>query len=188
MELDQHWAFRTDFDAGFWCCVILPQRMDEIMNVISDTLTSFFAQEDWAVTKGEDGPPNRFFVPFQGENGQWTCVALALDTQEQMIFYSVVPVPCPEDKRTAMMDFLHRVNYGLHVGNFEFDIEDGEIRFKTSVDVEGCAFDAALCRNAIFMNCVMMDHHLPGIMGIIYGALTPVDALQKIRTAPAATS
>ena len=152
------------------------------MTPIADTLKTFFAQEQWEATSAGDAPPPRFFLPFKGENGEWTCVALALETQEQMIFYSVAPTMCPEDKRTEMMAFLHRANYGLHVGNFEIDLDDGEIRFKTSIDVEGTELTVALCHNAIYMNCVMMDHHLPGILGILYGELSALEAVQKVHS------
>ena len=97
-----------------------------------------------------------------------------------MVFYSICPTACPEEKRASMMEFLHRANYGLHMGNFEFDGSDGEIRFKTSVDVEGSELNTKLCRNAVYMNCLMMDRYLPGILGLMYGEMTVVEAIQKV--------
>jgi len=54
-------------------------------------------------------------------------------------------------------EFLTRANYGLNIGNFEMDFQDGEIRFKTAIDVEevilrlsifyvwGCYFIVIVC-------------------------------------------
>ena len=78
------------------------------------------------------------------------------------------------------MEFLHRANYGLHMGNFEFDGSDGEIRFKTSIDADGAVLNTVLSRNAIYMNCLMMDRYLPGILGLIYGEMTAVEAIDKV--------
>ena len=43
----------------------------------------------------------------------------------------------PEEMRVPMAEFLTRANYGLRIGNFEMDFEDGEVRYKSSVDFEG---------------------------------------------------
>jgi len=40
-------------------------------------------------------------------------------------------------KRGAVAEFINRANYGIIIGNFEMDFADGEIRYKTSIDVQG---------------------------------------------------
>jgi len=42
--------------------------------------------------------------------------------------------------------FLTRANYGMMIGNFEMDFTDGEIRYKTSIDVEGDKLSSALIK------------------------------------------
>ena len=37
----------------------------------------------------------------------------------------------------AIAEFLTRTNYSMIIGNFELDFADGEIRYKTSIDVQG---------------------------------------------------
>ncbi len=46
--------------------------------------------------------------------------------------YTVFPVKAPEEKRGAVAAFLTRANYGLILGSFELDFDDGEIRFKVT--------------------------------------------------------
>lgn len=50
----------------------------------------------------------------------------------------------PEDRRLALAEFLTRANYGLFIGNFEMDWQDGEVRYKTSIDVAGDRLSTAL--------------------------------------------
>jgi len=119
---------------------------------------------------------------FRGENGNWTCMAVAIEEHEQLLYYSVCPVTVPEDRRSAIGEFLHRANYGLHIGNFEIDFNDGEIRFKTSIDVEGAEINAALIRNIIYMNCMMMDRYLPGVLAILHGGSTPQEAIKTVES------
>lgn len=117
---------------------------------------------------------------FQGENGQWTCYAKARETQEQLVFYSICPVKVPEYRRMVVAEFLTRANCGMIIGNFELDFADGEIRYKTSIDVEGDRLSFPLIRQLVYANLKMMDAYLPGIMSVIYSSVLPVDAIASI--------
>lgn len=145
---------------------------------ILDTIIAFFTEDTWPFTPMENQPVLR--TAFQGVNGQWACYAQAREAQEQFIFYSVCPINVPAIKYATMAEFLTRANYGLPIGNFEMDLDDGEIRYKTGVDVEGDQLSTALVRQAIRANVIMMDQYLPGILAIISSEVTPLEAIMKI--------
>jgi hypothetical protein len=123
-------------------------------------------------------------MAFQGENGKWTCYAKARVEQEQFVFYSICPVNAPENKRLAVAEFLTRANSGMIIGNFELDFADGEIRYKTSIDVDGDTLSSALIKRLVYANVTMMDEYLPGIMSVIYGDVEPKDAIAQIESQP----
>jgi hypothetical protein len=120
-------------------------------------------------------------IAFQGDNGKWTCYAKARVEQEQFVFYSVCPVNAPESKRLAIAEFLTRANSGMIIGNFELDFADGEIRYKTSIDVEGDSLSSALIKRVVYANVTMMDEYLPGIMSVISGDVSPEKAIRASR-------
>ncbi|BAY40200.1 hypothetical protein NIES2111_45830 [Nostoc sp. NIES-2111] len=121
-------------------------------------------------------------ISFQGENGKWNCYARARDEQQQFIFYSICPVNAPEDKRLAVAEFITRANCGITLGNFELDFSDGEISYKTSIDVEGDRLTTALIQRLVYANVMMMDEYLPGIMSVIYGNVSAEEAVAQIET------
>ena len=94
----------------------------------------FFRSDDWAFERLADRSALR--LPFQGRNGKWSCLAHARVTAalEQLLFYSVLPLNVPDEKRHAVAEFITRANYAMAIGNFEMDFSDGEVRFKTSID------------------------------------------------------
>jgi hypothetical protein len=145
---------------------------------ISETVIHFFADENWPYMPIESEPILR--VPFKGEHGQWMCYAQAREEQQQFVFYSVCPTSVPDDKRVAMAEFVARANYGLIIGNFEMDFRDGELRYKTSIDVEGDELTSPLVRSLVYANVAMMDQYLPGILAVLYGGTTPEDAIAQI--------
>ena len=163
---------QEQLEAGFKSPTTDRQFFEEIVN--------FFEEDGWPFVQIEGEPLLQ--MVFQGENGKWTCYAKARDDQEQFVFYSVCPVNTPDSKRLAVAEFLTRANSGMIIGNFEMDFEDGEIRYKTSIDVEDDSLSSALIKRLVYANVMMMDAYLPGIMSVIYGDVTPVDAIAQIES------
>lgn len=145
---------------------------------IFQTIVQFFEEDGWSFARLEEQPILQ--MGFQGENGSWLCTAEARQEYEQFVFYSVCPVQAPEEKRLILAEFLTAVNYGLVIGNFEMDLDDGEVRYKTSLDVGGDELSEALVKNAVYMNILMMDRYLPGILAVLYGGVSPAEAIAQI--------
>lgn len=145
---------------------------------IFDTIVEFFEGDDWPHSQMEGQTILR--MGFSGDNGSWTCYAQAREEQEQFVFYSMCATNAPEDKRLAMAEFLTRANYGMVIGNFEMDFSDGEIRYKTAIDVEDDRLTPALIKRLVYPNVLTMDRYLPGIMTVIYGDVSPEQAIARI--------
>jgi hypothetical protein len=148
------------------------------MGKILESIRKFFRDDDWPFTVMEGKPILR--TGFSGKNGKWTCFAQARENQQQFIFYSVFPNPAPEDRRPAAMEFITRANYGLVIGNFEMDIHDGDIRCKTSIDVEGGELNHVLIRQVVYSNVMTMNKYLPGLMSVLYANVSPEQAIRTI--------
>ncbi|MCF3575749.1 YbjN domain-containing protein [Planktothrix agardhii] len=142
---------------------------------ISEVMQEFFSEDDWEFVEMEE--ESILQMVFEGDHGRWTCFALAIEENRQFVFYSLCPVNTPPEKISAMAQFLTKVNYGTTIGNFELNYSDGEIRYKTSIDVEHERFTTGLVNNLVYINVLTMDKYLPGIMAIINNKLSPDDAI-----------
>ena len=145
-----------------------------------DAMVDFFKTDDWPFIQLEDRPV--LSMNFDGKNAKWTCFAQAREEQRQFIFYSVCPVNAPAEKRPALAEFITRANYGLIIGNFELDFEDGEIRYKTSLDAEDLTLNATVFKNLVYANVSMMDQYLPGILSILYSEISPREMIDQIES------
>ncbi|HUP28326.1 MAG TPA: YbjN domain-containing protein [Chloroflexia bacterium] len=150
------------------------------MGVIYDTTVQFFKEEEWVYTELEGKPA--LSLSYAGKSGTWSCFAKAEEEKEMLLFYSYCPVKVPENKRPLVGDFLTRANYGLLVGNFEMDYNDGEVRYKTSIDVEGDRLSAALVKRLVYDNLAVMDRYLPGVLSVIYGGASPTEAIAQVES------
>ncbi|MEH2174854.1 YbjN domain-containing protein [Nostoc sp.] len=143
-----------------------------------EEIINFFQADDWPFVQLLGQPALQ--ISFQGENGKWNCYARTRSEQNQFVFYSICPVNSPENKRLAVAEFITRANSGMIIGNFELDFTDGEISYKTSIDVEGDRLSFALIQRVVYANVTMMDEYLPGIMSVIYGNVSPEEAIANI--------
>jgi len=132
----------------------------------------------WDVEQHPDEPMLRTVA--EAPAGVWTCYVRARADEEQLVFYSVAPRKAPEATRAAVGEFLHRVNYGTIIGNFELDCDDGEIRFKTSIDVEGEALADVQLEKLTTFNVRSMGRYLPLIEAVGDGTATPLEAIERV--------
>lgn len=148
------------------------------MGPIMEAAIKFFNEDEWSYTQVEGR--DALSMSFAGKSSTWTCYARAEEEKQMFLFYSYCPVKSPENKRPLLGDFLTRANYGLFIGNFEMDYNDGEVRYKTSIDVEGAELTSPLIKRIVYDNLAVMDKYMPGVMSVIYGGASPTEAIAEV--------
>ncbi len=148
------------------------------MGQILDAVEAFLKEDDWPYSLIEGRTVYK--TGFEGQNGQFTCYAQEREEQEQFVFYSVYPVRAPDNMLPQVAEFITRANYGMIVGNFEMDYTDGEIRYKTSIDLEDSVVSKDLIRHAVYANVLTMDKYFPGLMRVIYAGIEPASAIEEV--------
>ena len=136
------------------------------MGEIFNALIEFFEEDEWDFQWMEG--LSVLSLGFGGKSGRWTCYAQARERQEQFVFYSVLPVLVPPERRPVVAEFITRANYGMIMGNFELDFNDGELRYKTSIDVDGASLIPPLIRQVVYANVIITDRYYNGLMQCIY--------------------
>lgn len=154
--------------------------MGQIFNAVVDFLTD----DGWKYTILEDDSELlALTLSFKGHHGSWQCFTIVDEGKHWLRFYSILPVHVPEEKRLAMAEFITRANYGLMLGNYEMDMNDGEVRFKTSVDAEGGTLGPRMIDNMLRSNLITMDRYFTGLMAVIYGDRPPAEVFEEISEA-----
>jgi hypothetical protein len=148
------------------------------MESLLEVAKKFFDEDNWRYQELKD--QGILTVAFKGESGQWSCYAQAQDQRNLFVFYSISPTRPEPGKIAAMAEYLTRVNYNMALGNFEMDMEDGEIRFKTSIDVTGQELTVPLVRQMVYSNLISMDRYLPGIQAVANTDEAPAEVIARI--------
>ena len=125
----------------------------EAFNSLIECVIQFFEKQGWMYERQESG---LFVSSITNNEHDWTLLVCTDSDQDLCIVYSVMPDTVPIDKRTAVAQQLSQVNYNLALGNFEIDLEDGELRFRTSLDLAGTQDKSPLIETLILANVGIM--------------------------------
>jgi hypothetical protein len=151
------------------------------MSKIANAVQEFLKEMEWE-WKELDQTRYRLTVP--GNDGGWTWVVGWEEDDSFVGCYSFSPLRVPTKNRPAVAEYLMRANSGLRLGNFEMDYSDGEVSFKTSAPTKSIEPDKEFIKTLAISNFSSMERYLPGLMGVAFGKVSPIDAVLKAEGRP----
>jgi hypothetical protein len=153
---------------------------------IFSRLIDYMEAEKWKYEIIEGETVLRFH--FKASSGRLLCYGDVEEDKHWLTFYSYLPVNAPGEKIIEVAEFIARANRGMRIGNFELDYDDGEIRYKTGVDIEGGELTHKMIDNLLRANLSTMNRYFTGLMELIYGGRSPEDVIQEIESPDEAES
>jgi len=105
--------------------------------------------------------------------------AISIDG-EQFVIYFNFGIEAPEESRDEVVRFIARANWGLMIGNFEMDFDDGQVRFKSSLDFSDAELTETLIRNAIRPAMQAVETYAEAIVDVIARGKSAADAIREV--------
>jgi hypothetical protein len=102
---------------------------------------------------------------------------------ERFLFYLNFRDRALPQTRAQTMEFVTRANFELIVGNFELNLDDGAVRFKSSIDFTGTPLTEPLVRDAIRSAMDAVEYYADALVAVVRGETTAVQALAGAGTA-----
>lgn len=147
--------------------------MENTIRLIKD----FFEKENWKYDYIAD---RTTFTSGVRMNSILGTLRIYIYVQKDAYIVSVVLNSTAEKEHYAeVAEYLHRANYGLHNGNFEFDYRDGEIRYKTYVNFEDIELSASIVEDSIFCPIFMFDKYGKNLMRVMLGEGEPEELINE---------
>ena len=134
------------------------------------------------LTFRETGEPAVLETTFDAETCTYKLCAVAVEEQGRVIFYAVCPVKAPPKLRHNVAEFITRANSGLMIGNLEMNFENGEVRYKTSIDVTAQELKREVIEPLLMTGVTCMDFFMPKLMLILYAGLGAADAIAPLKS------
>lgn len=148
---------------------------------IAHAIHQFLTGDGWRFSFDEQRGIFDFMLSLKGRLKQ---INYLIDVMEdKYVVYAISPLGADANDREAILnlaEFACRANFGLLNGNFELDMRDGELRYKTFVDCpDGEAPDKAIIKNSIHCPAAMYERYSAGIIDVIYGGVPAEKAIAR---------
>ena len=105
--------------------------------------------------------------------------------KDMLVLHFIIPLKADEEERAKVGEFLHRANYGLKVGGFDFDFEDGEISYRVAIYCGSDEFappDHEQIDAALSIGLMMVDKYGDALVKVMFGLAEPSDAIAAAET------
>ena len=151
------------------------------MGKLFDVAVEWLKEDDWSYSESERDNGDKYTrSSYSGDNSKFDLVLDAREETQIFFVYVYFPLKVPEKHRLAVSELMTRINYGLRIGNFEFDMKDGEVRYKASIDVEGSELVTKMIHNMVRASLSTSNTYVPAVMHICYGNKTAIEALDEL--------
>jgi len=100
---------------------------------------------------------------------------------DKLVLHMMLPLGADEGERAKVAEFLLRANYGLKIGCFDFDFNDGEISYRTSIYCGEKDFVAPTYEQidfALVIGLLMIEKYGDALVKVMFGMLEPDDAIE----------
>jgi len=142
------------------------------MNRQLEAIRKFLKEEDLS-----------FFEPVNGKHKERQVISLVMNrdvarwhvwisivNEKVLLVHSHVGFNVPKGRRQAVAELITRANFGLLVGGWDMDMNDGEIRYRSSTPFdEGEVLPREVLRHTFYANLSTFERYFPAICKCAFG-------------------
>lgn len=152
--------------------------MKPITKVVSEWTEKYFGNTEIEISEDGNRATYRFTSSGKGDF-EYRGFVEVYENRPGIIIFHYAPFKVPKQYRNAVAEVLVLANYALVSGSIGMDMQDGEVRFKTGVDVMDGAISVAMINELVDYATSMMDQYLPAVAAVIYAGQSPEQAYAK---------
>ena len=97
----------------------------------------------------------------RGQGGEYDLYLLV--KQQMLVSVARWPKEVPDERQMEMAHFLHLANFGLLLGCFELDFDQGDLRYRCCLYQPGPPPLKEALRRYLFTPALMLERYAPGI-------------------------
>jgi len=133
-----------------------------------ETLHRVLCEIDWAT--GSDEKSTSYRIEFGPPNVPVADVIVSIDPDAECFLFLANFSPLTQaQRRDDVARYITRANWKLLLGNFEMDFEDGQVRFRSSVDFAGDELRDRTLRRTILTAMEIVEAHAEALSVVIEG-------------------
>ena len=140
------------------------------------TLVAHFEANDFRFHADPDSKVVQLFIT--GDAVIYNC-RVQLTHHDELIQVRIhYPVLARDPKiRPFVAEALARANHGMSIGNFDIDMDTGDLNFHLGQVIHGNGLDDEIISGVFSAGLATADRYFPAIMRVMFAGHTPADAV-----------
>ena len=152
---------------------IVPSYSAQAVERVKEFLDKREWRYEWLEERG-------FFKFTMGIQSKMKQVAMTVHVNKNAIAaFGHSPLNVDDKKLGRVGEYITRANYGLLLGNFEMDLRDGEVRFRSSIHFHEDAPPVDVVGATITLPLHMWGRYGDGFVAVLMTDFSPAEAIQK---------
>lgn len=152
-------------------------------DIVAQDIANFLEELEYHfIHEPPEGDSNTHFfhLSMSDEHGHsWQCTLRFIESIEFLSVYSIFPFTVPESHFATMLAHITHINFDVLNGNFELNLHNGELRFKTALDLEVTGVNSLIIFYLLKSNFAAISQFFDKLETITQMA-TPVDSFQQV--------
>ena len=147
-----------------------------------ELIKCFFDEGNWKYSHKEhdEGKVVVFSTGVNMNNAIGNIRVFVIVHQDHYIVNAHLNSTVEKEYYTQVAEYLHRANYGMSNGNFEFDFDDGEVQFKTYVNFDKIELSKEVVTDSIIIPIFMFDKYGKNLLRLMLGKADPKELIDEI--------
>jgi hypothetical protein len=99
---------------------------------------------------------------------------------EFVLCYVTTTLRVPAEARQKGSECITRANFFIPIGNLDLDFDDGEVRYRIGIDIEGGTLTAEMVMRLISNASSAFDAWYPALMKVVFMSVSAEAAIREI--------
>lgn len=141
---------------------------------IKGAIEQYLKDDEWNYTFDEEREIIRCGINLR--NRLKECRIIVDIDETKYLSLALINLNCDEEHRVELAKLLTLINYGLMIGNFEMDFNDGEVRYKVATNCKECIPSKSVVEDSMMIPAVMFEQYGDAILDVMFGYKTADEA------------
>jgi hypothetical protein len=146
--------------------------------VLKTLVTGVLEKRGWRLNALDE---NATLVVVDGEHARYQLLLITSDELDLLSCYCILPSLVRPAARPSVVDMLNRINWSLAIGNFDLDPDDGQVRFRSALHVQGLTPTETAVENLIDGAVATVDRCHDLFLRVERGDASPQAAAGEVR-------
>lgn len=159
----------------------LKQEMQALTMVVSDWIHEYLKEKNNLDISEDGNHASHEFTRSDSGDFNYQGIVDVYEDRHAVEVRLTSKITVSERMRKSVAELLAYINFDLVAGQIGLNFENGEIRYKGTIEVKDGTLSVAMVNNMVDRGISLLDRFLPAVMDVAFSGTSPKDAYEVVK-------